>query len=56
MSSFENIQTTFNNALNKIENGLQLMFTDTKEKFDQNKPKNNIFNYLFNTGLLLLIC
>lgn len=46
MSSFENIQTTFNNALHKIDNGLQSMLTDTKEKFDQNKPKNNIFNYV----------
>jgi hypothetical protein len=50
MSSFERIQKGYNDAVQKISDGVSAMLTSPQTKFDQQRPKSNIFNYLESIG------
>lgn len=50
MSSFERIQKGYNDAVEKISSGINAMLTSPQTKFDQQRPKSNIFNYLESIG------
>jgi len=50
MSSFERIQKGYSDAVEKIRYGVNAMLTSPQTKFDQQRPKSNIFNYLESIG------
>lgn len=50
MSSFERIQKGYNDAVEKISSGINAMLSSPQTKFDQQRPKSNIFNYLESIG------